>query len=681
MIKKYWIQAAIFAVATIVIVWLMPRTSTSTYIYEVNRPWNYKLLTAPFDIPVRMDSLSVKAACDSIDRTFIPVFRRDMAVEEQVRRSASKALAEVSGIGYQTRTRVEQKLRELYSAGMVDDAVYTDIVTGRMNSIRMASDNTLSTRSASGLRSPLKAYEWLKEQLPGDEAHYAIEQSKLASLLVPNIIVDTATSDRMRHDLYRKASAPIGVIQQGERIIDRGDIVTLQLFTVLRTYEQMQAERGNGGEGKALYVWLAKLLYVGLLMLVFGRFLYCFRRRLFIDPKVCAFLALNVVVFSLFAFLMNEAFTSGLYIVPFTMIPIMVLVFFDGRTALFTLMVTVLICAVIAPYPTEFLFMQFVAGVTAINSLRELSRRSQLLRTALLVFIVYSLAYVAINLMMTGSLASLTGRVFGFCAINALFVSFAYVLIFVFERLFGFTSLVALVELSDINHPLLRELSRECPGTFQHSMAVSNLAAEAAAKVDANVQLVRAGALYHDIGKIENPAFFTENQHGVNPHDALDPLQSARIILSHVTDGARRAEKAKLPGVIKRFILEHHGRGTARYFYLTWCKAHPDETPDPAPFTYPGPNPRSVETSILMMADAVEAASRSLKDYSPEAIAELVNRIIDTQIAEGLHSESPLPFRDVQIIKDTFIQRLRTIYHSRVAYPAETKKEEKEVEK
>ncbi len=671
MIKKfkYWPQVGIFLLATLVIVWLMPRTSTSTYIYEVNRPWNYKLLTAPFDIPVHLDSLSVKSACDSIDRTFVPVFRRNQNVDNQVRLRASQALAGVNGVSAQTRYRIEQKLREVYQSGLVDEAVYTDIITGRMPTIRLASDNTLTSRPSSGLRSPLKAYEWLKEQLPGDENHYAIEQSKLAGMLTPNVVIDKETSERMRRDLYRKASAPIGVIQQGERIIDRGDIVTMQLFTVLRTYEQMQAERGNGDNGNSLYVWLAKFLYVGLLFVCFCRYLYGFRRRYFNDPKVCLFLVLNVAGFSLFAFLIGTMFTSGLYVVPFVMVPIMVLVFLDARTALFTHLVTVMTCAVIASFPLEFIFMQFAAGVTAITSLREMSRRSQLLRTAVLVFFVYAIAYTVINVMMTGSFASLTGRVFGFCAINAVFISFAYVLIFVFERMFGFTSLVALVELSDINHPVLRELSRECPGTFQHSMAVSNLASEAAAKVGANVQLVRAGALYHDIGKIQNPAFFTENQHGVNPHDALEPEQSARIILSHVTDGVKRAEKAKLPAVIKRFILEHHGRGTARYFFIMWQKAHPGETPDPELFTYPGPNPRSVETSILMMADAVEAASRSLKEYTPEAIAQLVDRIIDTQIAEGLHSESPLSFRDVAVIKDTFIQRLRTIYHSRVAYP------------
>lgn len=665
----YWKQVAILVVATIIIVWLMPRTSTYTYIYEVNRPWNYKLLTAPFDIPVRMDSVSVRQACDSIDRTFIPVYRTDPAIGEQVRTAAGRAMVNVQGVSASTRSKVEAKIREVYAAGIVDEATYKDILTGRLKSIRMVQDNTLLTRPTSAFRSPIKAYEWLKEQLPSEEAHYAIEQSKLAALLTPNYLLDETTSDRMRAELYRKASAPIGVIQQGERIIDRGDIVTLQLFTVLRTYEQMLSERGASGTGKLIYVYAAKLLYVGLLIFMLGRFLFCFRRRLFNDLKACLFLALLLVAFCVSAFICNETFTSGIYIMPFAMIPIMVLVFFDGRTALFTLITTVLIASVVAPYPLEFICMEFVAGIASINSLRELSRRSQLLRTAIYVFIVSSLAYTALNLLMTGSVASLTGRMYGYCAINAVFVSFAYVLVFVFERMFGFTSLVTLVELSDINSPLLRELSRECPGTFQHAMAVSNLAAEAAQKVDANVQLVRVGALYHDVGKIENPAFFTENQHGVNPHDALEPEQSARIILSHVPDGLKRAEKAKLPAVIRQFISQHHGRGVTKYFYLTWCKAHPGEEPPADMFAYPGPNPQSVETSILMMADAVEAASRSLKEYTPEAIADLVNRIIDSQIAEGLHAESPLPFRDVAIIKDAFIQRLRTIYHSRVAYP------------
>lgn len=377
--------------------------------------------------------------------------------------------------------------------------------------------------------------------------------------------------------------------------------------------------------------------------------------------------------FILFGLLMAATFPSGIYLVPFTMVAIISLVFLDSRTAFFSYNVAILGAAIVATFPLEFIFLQWVAGVMAVNSIRELSKRSELIRTALLVFGAYSVSFVAMEIIQSGSLAHLSVRMFGYFAINAVFISFAYILVFVLEKIFGFTSRVTLVELSDINHPLLKELSEECPGTFQHSMALSNLATAAANRIGAKVQLVRAGALYHDIGKLSNPAFFTENQHGVNPHDALDPMQSAKIVIGHVTEGLKRAEKAKLPMVLRDFITQHHGAGTARYFYTTYCNSHPDEIVDPAPFTYPGPNPTSREASILMMADAVEAASRSLSDHSREAIATLVNRIIDTQINEGLHNDSPISFRDIRDIKDTFISRLATMFHGRIPYPEHKK--------
>ena len=327
------------------------------------------------------------------------------------------------------------------------------------------------------------------------------------------------------------------------------------------------------------------------------------------------------------------------------------------------------------PVPLEFVFIQFIAGVVAIDSLKDLARRSQLIRTAALIFVAYSLCYISIEVMQSGSLAKTEGRIFGCFGINAILISFSYVLMFLLERVFGYTSRVTLVELSDTNNPLLRELSEECPGTFNHSMAVSNLASVAAQAIGANVQMVRTGALYHDIGKIKNPAFFTENQHGVNPHDALDPIQSARVVTGHIRDGLAMADKAKLP---------------PRYASLspnTTEQARPDiSTPPTAtltptkrstpPLHLPRPQPRSRETSLLMMADAVEAASRSMKGHSPEAITALVNKIIDGQIAEGLHNESPLSFRDVQAVKASFIQRLRTMYHSRISYPEPVNKVE-----
>ena len=655
---------------TVLVAYILPRKNTTNYHYEVGRPWNYSLLTAPFNIPIVLDDASRQAACDSVDRTFVPIFKEDNAVMNTVEAQFANALSELDGVTASARRHLQQLLGRIYTDGVVDESDYTRMATGKCSNVRIiGANNVVTTRATASMRSPRQAYEWLKRNAADAAEVQAIERSKVASMLVPNVMLDEQNNKRMLNEQYQRATAPIGVIQQGERIIDRGDIVTEQLGAVLQTYEKMLAERGTSAGHGTLLGWLGKLLYVGGLFLCLAFFLHYFRRRLWHDRRVVTFLGALMVLFTLFVIVMERSFSGGAYIVPLSMIPIMIIVFFDGRTAMFVSLLTTLLCAPEVAFPLEFIVMQTVAAVVAINSLKELIRRSQLLHTAVLVYIGYAVAYTSLNLMLTGDVSSLTGRVFGFTAINVVFVSFAYVLIFVAERIFGFTSPVALVELSDINHPVLRELSRECPGTFQHSMAVSNLAAEAAIKIGANVQLVRAGALYHDIGKMDNPAFFTENQHGVNPHDALDPVQSARIITGHVTAGLKRAERAGLPKVIRDFIAQHHGRGTARYFYLTECNRHPGENVDPEPFTYVGPNPLTREASIMMMADAVEAASRSLADYSPESISSLVNRIIDTQVSEGLHNDSPLSFSDVSLIKRAFIDRLRTIYHSRIAYP------------
>jgi hypothetical protein len=665
------VRLLLFAVATAFIVYFLPRTNERHYSYEINRPWVYSLLTAPFDIPVHLDSIRAAAVKDSIDASFIPVYMRDVKAADNIVKALNERLGSSDKAVASTwaQTSLEQRVRQLLDDGIVDQSVYAQIVSGKLPYVRIITNNVAHIVPTSSFRSPRVAYAWLDSMLPAHTYHVAIDKSGLHSLLTANVLPDTAASNRMLAEMYQKAMAPIGVIQQGERIVDRGDIVTPQLYTILKTYEAIQAERGADSKTDGLYPFIGQVLYVVLLLSSLYCYLYFFRRRLFDDNKVILMLLLLNAGFTVFTFLMSKAFVSGLYIVPFTMVPIMVLVFFDGRTALFCHLLQILLCAAIASFTLEFIFIQFIAGVTAINLLKELSRRSQLLRTALMVFLAYSVSYIAVEMMQTHTITTISTRMFGCFAINAVFISFAYVLIFVFEKLFGFTSVVSLVELSDINNPTLRLLSEECPGTFQHSMSVSNLAADAANAIDADVQLVRAGALYHDIGKINNPTFFTENQHGVNPHDALDPIQSARVVIGHVTDGLKRAEKAKLPKVLRAFITEHHGRGTARYFYNTYCNAHPDEDVDSAPFTYPGPNPKSRETSLLMMADSVEAASRSLSEYSQEAITALVDRIIDTQIAEGLHNDSPLSFNDVQIIKRSFVNRLRTIYHSRIAYP------------
>lgn len=660
-----------FAITALAIVYFLPRNNGRQFSYEENRPWAYSLLTAPFDIPVHLDSVRAHQVRDSLEAAFEPVFRRD----DEVARNAVSLYSQrlnldrTSGLTQGQRSQIIAALRRAYEGGIVSPEVYGEIAGGRMNRVRMITNNMSVSVATAPYLSARRAYSMIDSTFSNENVQTAISATRMADFLTPNIVLDTLETRRLHDDMLQRALAPVGVIQKGERIIDKGDIVTARLYTVLRSYEELAQKRGAANTPTAYYPVSGQLLYVVLLLGALYGYLFFFRRDYYTDRRVVMLLMVAIGAFTLFAFAMSRAFTSGLYVAPFTLIPIVLVIFLDSRTAFFAHIVAVLLGAMVASFALEFIFIQFIAGVVAINSIKELSRRSQLVRTALLVLIAYALAYVAVELMHNGTIHRLSLRMLGYFCVNAVFVSFAYVVIFVLEKMFGFTSKVTLVELSDINNPVLRELSEECPGTFQHSMAVSNLASAAAHRIGANVQLVRTGALYHDIGKIDNPAFFTENQHGVNPHDALDPVRSARIVIGHVTDGLRRADKAKLPKVISDFITEHHGRGKARFFYNTWCNAHPDETPDDTLFTYPGPNPRSRETSLIMMADAVEAASRSLTDHSPEAIAALVNRIIDTQVSEGLHNDSTLSFRDVSEIKETFASRLRTMFHARVSYP------------
>lgn len=675
------IKILLFIGAVALIVYFFPKEPDNSYTYEKDHPWTYSLLTAPFDIPVEKDSVTRRLIRDSIDAVFEPVYYRDNEIENSVLAAFATQLNDMAddlSLTPADRNTLVAEVRSIYHNGVVGPETYASIRSGKLPAVRMIHDNVAMSLPTAGYNSARSAYAHLDSVFRQPHFRTAITATRLSEHLVPNILLDTVETSRLHSEIYQKAIAATEVVQKGERIIDKGQLVTPRLYSVLSKYEEMLKERGAQSTQSLFLPMIGQILFMSLIFGGIYAFLYFFRRKYFDNNRTLSFLVILIVAFALFAFALSKSWQYGLWVVPFSMVPIMTLIFLDSRTAFFTHTATVLLCSIIAPFPLEFIFMQMCAGVVSIDSLKELSRRSQLLRTALLVFLAYSTSFLAIELMHNGTLDAVTPEMFGWFAINAVFISFAYVLLFVLEKIFGFTSRVTLVELSDINNPLLRELSEECPGTFQHSMAVSNLASAAASRIGADVQLVRAGALYHDIGKIDNPAFFTENQHGVNPHNALNALQSARIVIGHVTDGLKRADKEKLPSIIRAFISEHHGRGTARYFYTTYCNTHLGEEVDKAPFTYPGPNPQSRETSLLMMADAVEAASRSLTDHSPAAISALVNRIIDTQISEGLHNESPISFRDVSEIKEIFSQRLRSMFHARISYPEAIKPQKSE---
>ena len=684
---------AIISVAVIMLI--LPRADHQSFSYEQNQPWKYPLLTADFDMPILRDSTSARLMRDSIDRVFVPFVKRDAEAENANIVRFSKLIQDLASES--EKTALVKLLRQTYATGVLDTELYENVASRGSHDLRLVEDTSGNAKSvravnAAEMLSPARAFARIDSlyALAGKEVENRLspEVSKALNMcLNPNIVIDSVTDYRYRSQEYLNVNGAMGVIKKGQRIVDRGEIITPQVFTNLNTYLSMMSARQSDKSIHTYFV-LGQCLYIILVYTILYFFMSLYRYRFFANVRKMVFLMSFITLFVVFSILMFEYVANGVYLVPFAALPVIILVFFDSRTAIFALLTTVMIAALVAVDQFQFIFMELCVGLAATFSIRQLSRRSQLLRTAVISFIAYAVSYFTFCLISEGNLANFSPRFIGMFAINSVILSFAYILILIIEKVFGFTSTVTLVELSDINSPLLRQLAEEAPGTFQHSMQVSTLAAEAARAIGANTTLVRTGALYHDIGKMKSPIFFTENQHGVNPHAGLDPETSAHKIISHVTDGLAMASKDKLPHVIRDFISEHHGKGITKYFYNTAVNENPDKVIDKSKFQYPGPNPQTKETAILMMADSVEAASRSLQSYTPEAISNLVDKIIDTQIADGLLKEAPISFRDVETVKNTFKKRLSTIYHSRVAYPemnkdtatAEAQAKEKEEE-
>ena len=364
----------------------------------------------------------------------------------------------------------------------------------------------------------------------------------------------------------------------------------------------------------------------------------------------------------------------SVFILPFAMVPMMLCLFIDHNTALITHCITIMMCSIMIGSPYEFVMLQTVAGISAILSLKELSSRSQMFRCVFITFITYAIAYMCYELIIESDFSKMKYNMYIYFTVSAVLMLFVYPMMFIVEKVFGFISNVTLIELSNLNCELLQRMSQEAPGTFQHSMQVGNLAAEAARALGANSLEVRTGALYHDIGKLNNPIYFTENQNGgINPHDALTPEESASMIIKHITDGLSIAEHEHLPKKIKDFITSHHGTSKAGYFYITYKNSHPEEDIDESKFTYPGTKPITKEQAILMLADCTEAASHSIKEYTDENIEMLVDKIVSSKLQEGELSQAPLTFKDIDTIKTVFKKRLKAIYHTRISYPSEKK--------
>ena len=672
--KEAWVRYGLLIASIAVILLVMPRADHQSYTYELNQPWKYPLLTAEFDIPVLRDTTDARKMRDSINANFIPFIKRNEAVAEIKEAQFGEALKD--SVAKDDAALLQTLLATVYKRGILDPYLGASLARMKSKNVRAidSSDATIiHSKDASQMLTAGDAFEYIdsafneaKGMSQGALTPYMARA--LYSALDANVVKDTVADEKFRSQELLEVTAALGIIKQGQRIVDRGEIINNQIFTNLNTYMQILEENETQNLSETYYT-IGRGLIILMVLVTLYLFLWHYRRKFYDSVRQMTFLMTYVTLFIVFAVLMFEFVANGLSMVPFAMVPVVVMIFFDSRTAVIALLATVLITSLVATYPQQFIIMELLAGICATISITQLTRRSQLLQTALITFIVYVLVYTAMQLVVEGNLSHLNYRFFGYYAINAVILSFAYVLIVIIEKVFGFTSNVTLVELSDINNSLLRRLAEEAPGTFQHSVQVSTLAAEAARAIKANTLLVRTGALYHDIGKLDSPFFFTENQHGLNPHAGLDPETSARKIISHIPKGVELAKANKLPKVVRDFILQHHGKGVAKYFYNTAVNERGAENVDKSNFEYPGPEPQSKETAILMMADAVEAASRSLKDYSFESISNLVNKIIDGQVADGMFRESPISFSDIETIKKTFVKRLGTIYHTRVAYP------------
>lgn len=671
--SNYWrnmaTRFALILVTVALIVLFMPRNKGTQLRYDIGKPWMYGSFIAKFDFPVYKTDEAVKAEQDSALKSFQPYYNYDAKLEKsEIKQFYHDFSVGIEGMPSGSVHLIAERLHQLYHTGIMSTPEYSDLAADSSNMIRVVSGKEALSMKVNTLYSTMSAYETILRDPALVPYRSILQRCNLTDYIAPNLSYDKKRCEAEKSDLLGSIPLASGMVMSGQKIIDRGEIVNDYTYRVLSSFER-EMQRRNATEAEITNTLIGQILFVTILMTLFTIYLSLFREDYFLKSRSILMLYAMVSIFPILVSLMMSHSILSVYVLPFALVPIFVRVFMDSRTAFITHAVMILICAATVRYQYEFIIIQLVAGLIAIYSLRELSSRSQVFKTSLLVTLGSIIVYVSLQLLQSNDLLKMDRDMYVHFLVNGVLLLLSYPLMYLIEKTFGFISNVTLIELSNTNRGLLRDLSEIAPGTFQHSITVGNLASEIANRIGANSLLVRTGALYHDIGKMANPVFFTENQAGVNPHENMKYEDSARIIISHVTDGVKMAEKNNLPTIIKDFILTHHGRGVAKYFYIKYKNEHPDEDVDIEQFTYPGPNPFTREQAILMMADTVEAASRSLNEYTEESISQLVNRLIDGQVADGFFTECPITFRDISLAKQLIIARLMAIYHTRIQYP------------
>lgn len=674
--NRLTLGGAVLAVM-LILVYFLPRETKFGYEYEQGRPWRYNSLIATFDFPVYKTQEEVQAERDSALKQFHPFYTYDAQKGKQriIAFRSDFLNGKYQDVPAKYLHHIERMLGAVYEAGIVNSDELARMAKELVPGIRVVEGTEAEMRALARLYSTRSAYEYI---MHADTAQYLqriLSRCNINEYLEPNLSVDSAKTLAAREDVISSVSPASGMVQSGQRIIDRGEIISADQYKILQSYEKETMRRSNPSDGLWLII-LGQFIFVSCILLTVVVYIGLFRRDYLDSPHTILLLTTLIGFFPLVTYLMADRNYFNVYMVPYAMVPMFIRIFMDSRTAFMAMMSSVVLSSFALNSNYEFIIVQSMAGLTAIYALKDLTERSQIMRVALFVIIIASVVMLGYDLSQGIDLQHLDTSMYISLFVNGMLLLFAYPLLYLIEKLFGFTSSVTLVELSNTNNKVLRRMSQVAQGTFVHSLQVANLAAEVADKIGAKPQLVRTGALYHDLGKMLNPAFFTENQTGVNPHDDFTEAESARIIIDHVTNGLQLADKYHLPKVIRDFIRTHHGRSQTKYFYIKWKNEHPDEEPDAKMFTYPGPNPFTREQAILMMCDSVEASSRSLKEFTEESISELVSRIVDGQVAAGYFKECPITFRDIADAKRVLVESLKTIYHTRIAYPEPAKNEQ-----
>lgn len=676
-VKKYSRQIShisLLAVCILLIAFFIPREKSASYDFKEGAPWQHEQLIAEFSFQVAKSAEELKTEEEEVRKATKPYF----IFNPDVSRNAEKALKGILSNSWIFNTipgseNYTTQLKELYDYGIISDEDAEFIKNNGYNEAISLNSNRVETKST---REFISRSDAIKALSSNKSFMQKLGTSlRVDSIVKPNYFLDIKRTSNDISSRLAQIDSTLASIQKGQRIINYGDIID---HTAAQTIGQYLTEAYNidntGASKNQTYIFIGQIIFVIISMLLLHAYLHIYQREVTANAYKYTFTILAATAFPVLVGIVTGNDLGSILILPFAIVPLMLCLFINNHTAFMVHLTTILICSTMLVARYEFILLQLTAGCSVILCMKELSSRLQMFRCVIITLLTYTLVYLCYSLITSASISQLSYLKFIYLAVSALLTLIAYPMMIVFEKTFHFVSNVTLIELSNLNSKLLLKMSQEAPGTFQHSIQVSNLAAEGARAIGANSLLVRTGALYHDIGKTSNPIYFTENQNGgINPHSAMTEIESAQTIIKHVTEGIEIAKHEGLPQSIQNFISTHHGLSKTGYFYISYKNAHPDEEIDESLFTYPGPMPTTSEQAILMMADCVEAASHSIKEYTEENISSMVDTIIDKQVNDKTYSKSPLTFKDIDTIKDVFKKRLMAIYHTRISYPKENK--------